>query len=108
MNIYAQRVLDDILAHVQRQWPDKPCSVSGIAQCHPEIIRAYATGIRVKVRDSHGYERTGTVSRSAGWQPTLLLMHRVDAHASSDTLGPDDRIVAVWRGREYVPATSIY
>jgi hypothetical protein len=51
------------------------------------------------------FTRTGTISRTAGWQPTLMLMHRSNAHGSWDTLGPKDRVVAVQYGRRYVPVS---
>ena len=104
----AQRVLDDILADVKRQYPDRDdVSVAEIAACDPEVIRAYRTGVRVKVRNGD-WERTGTVSRTTGWSPALILIHRSNDTGSWDVLGPNDRIVAVRRGGRYVETGSVF
>lgn len=48
-------------------------------------------------------ERTGTVGITTGWHPAFLLMSRSSAMGSSDVLSARDVIVAVKRGRSYVP-----
>lgn len=59
--------------------------------------------IRVSTQYEEPYVRTGTVGVTTGWRPAFLLMHRSNAHGSSDLLGPRDKIVAVKRGRTYEP-----
>lgn len=100
----------NILRDVKHQYPMRDdVSVAHIAACDTEIIKAYGTNVRVRVvNEKTGYERTGTVSRTTGWSPALLLMHRSNDNGSSDVLGPDDRIVAVKRGKSYVSAKGIY
>ncbi|QGJ91959.1 hypothetical protein SEA_TRAAWW1_131 [Mycobacterium phage Traaww1] len=102
----SERVLANILADVTRKHGDK-ADVSNIAACHGALIKAYETGVRVRV-EGEGLVRTGVVSRTTGWRPALLLMHRSNAQGSSDLLGPNDRITAVWDGRKYVPTKSGY
>jgi hypothetical protein len=96
--------LDSIARDVRRQWGDR-ADVSGIAAA-AHLLPYYGTGTRVRVVTDYGngetYERTGTVSRTTGWRPALLLIHRSNAHGSSDLLSERDRVVAVKRGREYV------
>lgn len=69
------------------------------------------TDVRVRVRTEYPggevYERTGRVSLTTGWRPAFLLMHRAGAVGSSDVLGPRDQIVAVQRGRVYVPGNRL-
>jgi hypothetical protein len=97
-------IVDRIAADVARQYPNRETSVSAIAACHPDIIAAYASKTRVKVTNQrYGDTRTGIVSRTLGWRPTLLLMHRSSDHGSSDLLNPDDVVVGWWNGRKYVP-----
>jgi hypothetical protein len=94
--------LQTILADVRRQHGDK-ADVSRIAT---HLLPYYRTGQRVRVVTTYNngetFERTGTISRTAGWQPALMLMHRSNASGSWDLLGADDKVVAVQRGRTYV------
>jgi hypothetical protein len=75
-----------------------------------EFRRYYETGERIRVVTTYGqgesaetYTRTGTVGVTTGWRPAFLLIHRSSDHGSSDLLSDRDRVVAVKRGREYVP-----
>lgn len=93
--------LDRLLATVVAQHGDR-ATVAGIAACAPALIDAYNTRQRVKVRNTRsGDVRTGVVSRSTGWAPVLLLIHRADAHASSDTLDASDEVIGWWNGKRY-------
>lgn len=103
------RILDRILTDVTRQYAGKPVSVDKIAECDAELIRAYRSDIRVRVENIEtGHVRTGIVSRTTGWVPALLLIHRSNDIGSSDVLGPQDRITAVKRGRRYIESKGIY
>ena len=62
----------------------------------------FVTGERIKVRDSSGWERTGTVGVTTGWRPAFLLMHRSNAIGPWDVLSASDEVIAVQRGRRYV------
>lgn len=97
-------ILAAIETRVKQQFPARDdVSVADIAACDSAVIAAFGSGARVKVRNTaYDETRTGTVSRTTGWRPALLLMRRRNAHGSSDVLGPNDRIVAVWNGRRYV------
>jgi hypothetical protein len=69
------------------------------------FANAYTSGDRVRVRFGTGEdaeELTGTIGRTTGWRPCYLLMRRSSDTGSVYTIGLDDRIVAVKRGREYV------
>lgn len=72
---------------------------------NPAFDQYYHAG-RVRVRFSDGVELTGTIGRTTGWRPCYLLMRRSSDFGSSWTIGPNDRIVAVQRGREYVVVGS--
>lgn len=98
-------IVAGILADVQRQHGER-ADVASIAACHPSTLRAYRSGVRVRVTSEHGYTRTGIVSRTTGWRPSLLLVHRANAHGSSDLLGPGDRVTHVKIGRTYVPTIN--
>ncbi len=101
----ADDVLVSLDAGVRRIHRDAT-DLSMIAACDPALIVALRTGKRVKVRDDRGdYERTGTVSRSVGPRPVLLLMHRFNAVSSSDVLCAHDRVIAWWDGHRYVERT---
>jgi hypothetical protein len=73
-----------------------------------QFVPWFGTGQRIRVtRNYSGGEpetRTGRVSRTTGWRPSFLLMHRSNTIGSSDVLGPEDRIIAVQdaHGR-YIP-----
>ncbi len=61
----------------------------------------YRTGTRIKVADLDGETHCGTVGATTGWKPAFLLMHNSRCIGSSTVLGPNYKIVAVKRGREY-------
>jgi hypothetical protein len=69
----------------------------------PAFTRWYLAGDRVRVRFADGEEMTGIIGRSTGWRPVYLLMCRADSIGSPHVLGRGDRVIAVKRGREYVP-----
>lgn len=85
--------------------PGKQVSMGLIDNVDPALLDAYQGNQRVMVRRTYPngevWERTGRVSVSLGWTPVLLLMHRSNQHGSWDTLGADDRVVAIWDGRRY-------
>lgn len=70
------------------------------------FIYYFENGDRIKVRTTYPsgevYERSGTVGITTGWRPVFLLMHRSNAHGSSDVLNAKDQIIAVKRGRQYI------
>lgn len=67
----------------------------------PQFASYLHSGQRIRVRFSHGEERTGTVGKTMGWKPAYLLMARSDSMGSSDLLGAGDQIVGVKYGRTY-------
>jgi L-fucose isomerase-like protein len=103
-------IVASILADVRRQYGER-ADVADIAACHPSLLRAYRSGVRVKVERTYGdgetYTRTGTVSRTTGWRPALLLMYRSNSAGSSDLITPDDRVTAVKIGRKYVKTINV-
>ena len=66
------------------------------------LIRFWENGQRVKV-SAYGEERTGTIGVTTGWKPCFLLMARRNCYGSSYPLNRDTRIVAVKRGKTYIP-----
>lgn len=68
-------------------------------------LLSFFRGPRVKIArtydDGGEFVRTGTISRTTGWKPALLLMSRSNAHGSSDVLDARDRIVAVQVNGKY-------
>jgi hypothetical protein len=93
--------LDPVLAAVRRQHGAR-ADISAIAACQPGVLAAFVSGQRVKVRNTRtGDVRTGIVSRSMGWAPVLLLIHRVNTTGSSDTLNGSDEVIGWWDGRRY-------
>jgi hypothetical protein len=90
---------DDYVSRRKREYGDR-FSDAGLA---PEFVRYFNSGERVKVRMGYGEEITGTIGATTGWTPCFLLMRRANSRGSSDTLGGNDHVVAVKRGREYVP-----
>jgi hypothetical protein len=110
MEKLTERIVARILAEVRQKYPvGDAVSMTKIEACDPQVIYAYSSGQRVKIRNEKwGDTRTGIVSRTTGWKPCLLLMHRSNAIGSSDILGPDDKIVAIWNGRKYIDRTHIY
>lgn len=97
-----ERIIERLSDVVTRQHGDR-ADISAIASCDPWLINAYDSKVRVRVENTKwGDVRTGTVSRSTGWRPCLLLIARSNQVGSSDVLGPDDRVTAFWNGRKYV------
>lgn len=106
---HVQTILDAIAKEIAEQHPDKDTSVEDIAVCDDNIIRAYKSDVRVRVENTEtGSVRCGFVSRTSGWRPMLLLVHRRGDMGSWDVLGPRDRIVAVKRGRHYIEGASVH
>jgi hypothetical protein len=103
MNSYAGRLARGRQEHGAR------FDSSDLDAAHPSLVEAYESGQRVRVvttfDNGETFERTGVVSMTTGWRPAFLLMHRSNARGSWDVLGPRDRVVATWRGRNYVPGT---
>ena len=98
------RILDGIAAETKRRGY-KECDLSAIDAVDWSVLRHYGTRQRVKVTtvydNGETFTRTGFVSRTTGWKPALLLMHRSNASGSWDVLGPRDRVVAVqYRDRD--------
>jgi hypothetical protein len=77
------------------------------AELWPQFRSWYETGQRIRVRTIHAdgstFERTGVVGITTGWRPAFLLIHRSNARGSWDTLGAQDEVVAVKRGKTYQP-----
>jgi hypothetical protein len=80
-------------------------------------FRPFFHGQRIRVQTTYGtgpdaevYTRTGTVSGTGGWRPSLMLMHRSSDHGSSDLLRDSDVITHVQArdGRTYVPVANLY
>ncbi len=69
------------------------------------FVRYFNSGERIRVR-TMGEELTGTVGVTMGWKPCFLLMRTVRSTGSVFTLGPRDEILAVQKGRKYVPIPS--
>jgi hypothetical protein len=73
----------------------------------PQFAAYLGTDQRIRVQTTYPngetWTRTGTVGVTTGWRPAFLLMRRRTDHGSSDVLRPDDRIIAVQRGRTYEP-----
>jgi len=90
--------LDDYLARGVARHGDK-FDPSALAD---QFKPYFGTGKRIRVRFSYGEELTGTVGATTGWRPAFLLMRRSNSQGSPWLLGPDDKIVAVKRGRHYV------
>ena len=90
----------------RKEWGAK-FDTSALNECGARFAK-YFQGPRVKVVTTYDNgeteTRTGRISRTTGWRPAFLLMHRSSDHGSSDVLGPKDRIVAVQlQGRKYSP-----
>lgn len=78
----------------------KITDTSALDACEQRIKDAYNHRHRVKVIGPAG-TRFGVVSRTIGWRPAYLLVHRSSDLGSWDVLGPDDRVVAIKRGNSY-------
>ena len=77
---------DDYCDSLRRQHGDKFSDASLSAKFRP-----YFRGERIKVRFSHGEVKTGTVSGTTGWQPSLMLMLTSRSLSSSHLLGDSDQ-----------------
>lgn len=76
------------------------------SELYEKFRKYFHTDRRVKIRayypdSGETYTRTGRVSVTTGWKPAFLLMHRSNAHGSSDLLTERDEVVAVQVGRKY-------
>lgn len=92
----------DFIERKQREYGER-FSDAGLSE---QFVSYFQSGQRIKVRMSHGEELTGTVGVTTGWVPSFLLMRRSNSHGSIWTLSDRDEIVAVKRGREYVPVST--
>jgi hypothetical protein len=63
---------------------------------NPGFIQAYNSGDRFRVLVDFGYDKPiwGYVGVTSGWQPMFLLMRRRGQRGSSDTIGPEAKIIA--------------
>jgi hypothetical protein len=68
----------------------------------PQFAGYYESEERIKVRFAYGEEKFGTVGKTTGWRPVYLLMPRIDSIGSTDTLGADDKVIAVKRDGRYI------
>lgn len=68
----------------------------------PAFAGYYESGERIRVQHGDEEPRTGTVGKTTGWRPSYMLMANVRSMGSSDLLGPEDRVIAVKRGRTYL------
>ena len=66
------------------------------------FVSAFNNRTRIKVQ-AYGETYFGTVGVTTGWKPAFLLMHNSRSIGSGTILGPNYEIVAVKRGRKYVP-----
>lgn len=89
------------LARGERQWGDR----FDPSELTDKFVPYFDTGDRIKVHTSYGEDITGTVSTTTGWRPAFLLVRRSNAMGSSDLLSDRDTVVAVKRGRYYVPVS---
>jgi hypothetical protein len=88
---------NDYCARLRKQWGDK-FSDAGLSEKFRPYFRS---GQRIKVRFSYGEIKTGTVSGTTGWQPSLMLMLTSRAMGSSHLLSDRDEIIAVKCGKHY-------
>ena len=80
---------------------DKPCPghlrLIARSTLAKKFEHYYESGERIRVRFSHGEEKTGTVGKTTGWKPVYLLVPRADSRGSSDVLTDKDIVLAVKR-----------
>ncbi len=88
---YAPTAFEEYCSRLQRLHGDK-FSADDLAHKFRPYFRSDR---RIKVRFSHGEIKTGTVSGTIGWRPSLMLMLRRNAMGSSYLLSDKDEIVAV-------------
>ena len=62
----------------------------------------YFQGPRIKVR-AYGMEHFGTVSITAGWRPSLMLLARSDSNSGWILLNDNTELLAVMRNGRYAP-----
>ena len=67
-----------------------------------QFIPFYNSGQRIRVKTC-GMELTGTISVTTGWRPCFLLMRTVRSIGSPWTLDQDNVILAVKKGKRYIP-----
>lgn len=65
------------------------------------FVRFFESGERIKIR-SFGETFTGTVGVTTGWRPVFILLRTSRSMGSSITLGPNEELLAVKRGRKYI------
>jgi hypothetical protein len=70
-----------------------------------KFVRYFNSRERIKV-DYYGEVMTGTVAATTGWIPCFLLMRTSRAIGSGVTLNAETKILAVKRGRAYVPVSQ--
>ena len=94
------------LVRGRKEWGEK-FETSDLDECD-SALATYFQGPRVRVVTTYANgeteTRTGRISRTTGWRPAFLLMHRSSDHGSSDILSPRDKVIAVQlNGRDYTP-----
>lgn len=70
------------------------------------FIDYFNSGVRIRVDFGDGLVQQGTVGVTGGWRPVFLLMLRSDSIGSTWTLGKNDTIVGVQKGKRYYPPTN--
>jgi len=71
------------------------------AELYPAFVPYFNSRERVKIQFAHGGTDTGTIGVTTGWRPVFLLMRRKSDRGSSLVLGPNDKVIAVRRGKVY-------
>ena len=81
----------------------KQCNGMNVIIDYSEISQKFAhfydTDTRIKVgftdKSDNVYEiKTGTVSKTTGWKPVLMLMLRSNSHGSSYILSDNDKLLS--------------
>jgi len=81
---------DTVIANMRRKWGDK-----FVEPKTTQIQQNYFNSdVRVEVVSPCGYKRRGTITITTGWQPSLMLKHRVTDSGSWDLIDERDIIVA--------------
>ena len=93
----AQRNYREYIAKKQHEYGDK-FDPSGLAV---KFQHHFESGMRIRIRFSHGEEMTGTVGVTTGWKPSFLLMRTSRSLGSPWLLGRDDEVIGVtkYQGR---------
>lgn len=97
----APRSYDDYLRRARLQHGTK-FSEAGLAK---QFIPFFINQERIKIETSSGTVLTGTIGVTTGWGPCFLLMRTSRAIGSPWTLSDSDKIIAIQRGRKYVPVS---